>query len=475
MTQIIGATPQLAFLNRMLSLFDAHQIEVPGDFKSRAYAVEGILDADISGLANTLLDFGINSGAVDFTIETSNKNLTKTLNSWLNNINKELRGKVPTGVKALAKQYYRERWKASSMIILRTSWEEVDGFNLPTKLWFVKGADVEISDNDETKTIGSEKYFLRVGDNKTIPLRSTDSEKIYVQKPYERWGSGYPTPYLIKKGVFQNLKFMELLTEKGSNVVGKALEYLLLMKKGDKELARSLNPEFIYTEEEMKQIKEDFSSLIRQMQSSSGVPMYNTHFDTTLEHLIPEYEKAIGAVLYAPIERRIMAGLGFIEVVEGITSTRKDAIINPKVFVSEVQSGVDDFQALLSDILMDIIESNKSLHRKFVNSEMIQFRTTPLKNFLSDEAKKLLVQAYDRGLVSKRTGIELGLNIDFDAEVERRKAEQEEGLDDNKYPFTMHPPIIQNQVTKDGEGNNDTNTLPDRKPGTPEAETKFKK
>lgn len=480
---IPNATPALTYLNQLLSLFSSQTINVPCDFRGRVQSIETILDNDTSGLANTLLDFAINSGIVDFSIETSNKNLSKTLNSWLKNINKDLRGRgIQTGVDGLAKEYYRERWKGSSLLVLRTVWEEVDGFNLPTKLWFVRGGDVEIKDDDnDTRTIGSENYYLKIAKDKSIPIPTGQTEKIYVQKPYERWGSGYPTPYLIKRGVYKNLKILELLADKGANVIGKALEYLLLMKKGNEKLAENMNPEFIYTEEEMKQIKEDFNKLVSSMRSNNGSPMYATHFDTSLEHLIPEYEKILAPALYAPIERRIMAGLGFIEVLEGITSSRKDSIINPKVFISEIQAGVNDYQSLLTDVLMDIIEENKSLHRKFTNVDMIQFRSSPIKNFMSEDFKDLLMRCYDRGLLSKRTMTELGTNIDFDAEVERRKLEQEEGLDDKSYPSTMYPPVIQNQETI-GEGANnptsklkDENTLPDRKPGTPEAKTKFNK
>jgi len=491
---IPNATPALTYLNQLLSLFSQQQINVPCDFRGRVQAIEQILDNDTSGLANTLLDFAINSGVVDFSIETSNKTLTKTLNSWLENINKELRGKVPTGVKSLAKEYYRERWKGSSLIVLRTIWEEVDGFKLPTKLWFVRGGDIEIKDeNDSTKTIGSEEYFLRVAKDQSIPLPTGAEERIYIQKPYERWGSGYPTPYLVKRGVYKNLKILELLADKGANVIGKALEYLLLMKKGNEKLAENMNPEFIYTEDEMKQIKEDFNKLVHEMRRNNGSPMYTTHFDTTLEHLIPEYEKILSPTLYAPIERRIMSGLGFIEVVEGIDSNKKDSKLNPKLFIAEVQAGVDDYESLLTDVLMDIIESNKDLHRKFTNVDMIQFRSSALKNFLSDDVKDLLMRCYDRGLLSKRTMTELGTNIDFDAEVERRKQEQADGLDDKTYPTTMYPPVIQNQETIADANQGDSTTpgqplnkklknpsktektLPDRKPGAPETKTKFNK
>lgn len=469
-SNIISASPSLSFLNQMLSLFASKQIFIPNDFVSQVSAVETITKADSSGLVNSILDFSISSGDVDFSVETSNKNLSKTLNSWLSNINAGLRGKVPTGVGALAKEYYRERWKGSSFLLLRSIWETVDGFVLPTKLWFVNGRDIKIEDDCESATIGSERYSLKISNNKTIKLPSRKNEMIFVQRPFERWVACYPTPYLIQRGVYYNAKFLELLMDKGANIVGKALEYLLMLKKGDPDLVKLGNPDFIYSKDDLDKVKSDFSKLMSDMQSNSGTPTYTTNFDTELEHLIPEYNKALTAELYDPIETRILAGLGFVDIFQGTAGTRNEAVINPKAFISEVKSGVSGFSQILHDILMTIIEKNRSIHRKFVNAELIEIRTSPLKTFFSEDTKDFLRSLYDRGLLSKRTVVELGADIDFDAEVERRKKEQSDGTDEKEYPSTMYPPVTQNQETIGEESPSpDDKILNDRKPGSPEA------
>lgn len=463
--------PTLALLNQMLSLFSAEQIAVPPDFYSQASSINTLLKSDTSGLVNSLLDYAITSGQVDFSVETSNTNLTKILGEWMKNINVSLRGKVPTGIDSLAKEYYRERWKGSSLMVLRTLWEEVDGFTLPTKLWFASGKDIKIEDNSESMEIGLEKYFLKVNKNKSIALPTSKFEKIYVQRPYESWGVHYPVPYLIRRGVYYNLKFLEILNKKGSNVLGKAMEYLMLMKKGNVELSKNGNTDFTYSKEDLTKLKDDFQKLQDDMSFNRGSPLYTTNFDTELEHLIPEYEKILRGELYYPIEKRILAGLGFIEIIQGATSSRKDSVLNPKVFIGEVESGVNDFRAMMTDVLMDIIDKNKSLHRKFTSSDLIQIRTSPLKAFYGSGEREFLRSLYDRGLLSMRTMLELGVSVDLDEEAERRKVEESDGMEETMYPHLVqnleqHPDSGENPNPDDP---NEDNIPDDKKPGSPES------
>ena len=100
----------LLWLSQFLSLFSLKQINIPTNLKAQVERIDQLLLSDVSGLVNSLIDFSVSAAEVDFSIETSNKNLSKLFNSWLNNINSSLRGKVPTGISSLAKQYYLERW-----------------------------------------------------------------------------------------------------------------------------------------------------------------------------------------------------------------------------------------------------------------------------------------------------------------------------------------------------------------------------
>lgn len=463
MTQTITPmNPLLRWVGDMASLYSNQPIKVPTIYEEMVVQTKALLVNDTSGMVNTVLDFAIESALLDYTIETKNEKLTEKLTDWMDNINSSLRGKIPTGLNALGKEYFKERWKGSSFLLLRSIWENVDGFIIPTKLWFVNGEDIVIKakKEDGTSRIGDETYHLIInrknnttgGNNinsgtsghelKALP--NAVNEMIFVQKPYASWASKYPVPFLIMRGLFKNLKLLELITSKGEIIVTKAIEYIFSIKKGSEGLALQGTPDFIYSNEDLTSVKKDFSSFLANRKITPGVPTYVTNFDTDMSHIIPDYSKAINQAVFAPIERRILAGLGLIDIIQGLTSTRKESTLNPRPFISEVESGVNDFKSLINDIIQTIIEKNRTKHPKYFGIKII-IRTPPIKQFITDKSKELLRSLYDRGLLSKQTTNELIGDVDFDIEVQRRENENKEGLEKK-----MFPPITQN-VERDVE------------------------
>lgn len=445
-----GLNPLLRWLWDLLAFFSADEITVPNDYHSQVREIQLLLKSDTSGLVNSLLDFAINSALVDYTIETSNANLTKELNQWIKSINYELIGRVPNGLQALAKEYFRERWKGSSLLLLRTTWEKIDGFELPTRMWFVEGSNLEVFDSNDSRVIGEEVYRLRLAKNKTKLLPSGQNEMIFVQKPFDSWDSLYSTPFIIQRGLYKNLKLLELINKKGEKIIGKAIEYMLLLKKGSEQLAASNNPDFIYSEEDLKKVRDNFKSFVANTKTDPGTPTHVTNFDTEFEHIIPDFTKAIKQELYSPIEKRILAGLGLVEVIEGVAaSNRRESIMNPKPFITEIRAGISDFKSLLNDIVQTIIDKNSTKHRKYFASD-IKIYASPVKNFISEDIRNHIRSMYDRGVISKQTYIEVaGDNLYFDIEVQRRKDEFDEGVED-----ILYPPIINNVEGKTERNSN---------------------
>jgi len=447
-------SPALTWWSDMLALFDSKPVAVPAAYHQRVIAVKAALENDVSGLVNSILDFGINSALVKYNIETNNGTVNKLLNDWLDNINGSLRGKIPTGLNALAKEYYRERWKGSSLLLLRSVWENVDGYLLPTKLWFVEGESIIVEDKspDGVRRLGEEEYGIYLGKNKkdgtqkVLTLPQKKDEEIFVQKPFESWNCLYPCPYVIKRGIFKNMKTLELLASKGEQVIANALEYMFMMKKGTEAMALSNNPDFVYSEEDLKAVKTNMKTFLDERKvSATGTPVYTTNFDTEVEHVIPEYSKILKAELYAPIERRILGGLGLVEIVEGISTTRKESVLNPKPFQSELNNGIRDFKVLLTDIIKTIVEVNKPNHRKLFGEKVeINIYNTPMKEFLDRDVRQVLRSMYDRGVLSKETFTEVVGGMEFQVEVQRRKNETKDNMDE-----IMHPPVIQNQESTD--------------------------
>ncbi len=452
--------PALTWLSDMVKILTTNAIKIPKDYRGQVLEVKKLLDSDISGMVNSVLDFSIDASLVDYQVNAKNKNLTKKLNLWLDNINLELRGSVPVGVQALAKEYFRERWKGSSFLLLRTFWEEKDGFYIPTIMYFIDGEDIIVTNKNNTRNLNGKSYRLRISNTESKPIGLGKNEKLFIQRPYSPWGVEYSIPFLIQRGIYKNLKFLELLEEKGEFVVGKALEYLLLFKKGSEGLTLSNNPDFIYSEEDLTKVKTDFSKFIADRKMIGGASVYATNFDTELEHVIPEYARALKQELYSPIEKRIMAGLGLVDIVQGLTSTRRESVLNPKPLFSEIKTGIKDFKMLLVDIMSTIAEENSDSHRKYFRQD-IKISSSVVKEELTDKMITQYRSAHDRGAVSKRTYNDI-LGLDLDIEIERI-------VEEKKFEDELYPPVIQNQEQLPDENvtNKDKKNNKDKKKDEP--------
>ncbi len=452
---IKGMTTSLQWLSDLLMMFQTEVIKIPKQYREQVVQTKKLLLSDTSGLINSVLDFGINCALVDYTIETNNANLTEELNKWLENINSVYRGRLPVGIDALAKEYFRERWKGASNLVLRTFWENKDGLTLPTRMFFVDGEDIITERKDEQKvTLGDEKYYIRIDSSRenNIAIPANKDELLFVQRPYDYWGVLHPVPYLIRRGLFRNLKFLTLMSEKGEYIVGRALEYLFLIKKGTENMALTNRPEMVYSAEDLKKITTEFGALLKDKKNATGTPTYATNFDTDLQHLIPDYKMAINETIYAPMERRILAGLGLVDIITGTSSNRRETILNPKPFISEIKQGIEDFKILITDILKTVEEKN-STRKKYFGGKSVRIKVNsgPVEHFIDDKIRNHIRSMYDRGTISIETynSIVGGGNINHGVEKNRRTIESK-----NKDEELFYPHLIDNRegVGKDIPG-----------------------
>ena len=303
------------------------KIIVPTIYQERVKAVKTMLEDDMSGLVDSLTDFAVDSASVNFTVETDNEKVTQILKKWLEKVNAGYNGQIPRGIDALAEEYFKERWKSSSFPILKiTKWENIDGLSVPTKMFFVDGESVRAEDkekDDTTKTLFSYNYYL--GSGKNDPL----DKGVIITKPYGRWFDKYPNPYLIKRGVYHNWKIIQSLKNKQTEILDQIIPYLFLVKKGSEALDLQDKG---YTQEDLKSVKNDLEKLvktIRELQTGQTTPTRVTNWDEELKHLIPDLEVIFKRELFAVAEREILSGLGFIDVVEATSTSRRESVLNP--------------------------------------------------------------------------------------------------------------------------------------------------
>jgi len=354
---------------------------------------------------------------------------------------------VPPGINALSREYYKERWKGSSFPVLKlTGWKEKNGLVLPTKMFFVDGSTIYSNKKDaDVRRLFNYDYYL--GSKIESKAKLTDNKDVIFSRPYGRWFDEYPTPYLIKRGIYHNWKIIDSLKDNQTKILDQLIPLLLLIKKGSPELVRE-NIKAGYSDEELKEVKNRIQELMDEVRSNKvddktiKAPTRVTNFDEELKYLIPDIKSMFDKELTAVPERNILSALGFVDVIEATSTSRRESILNPKAFIEETKSGVRGFKEVLQQVMYRIKEENSS-HTKYMNVEYY-ITHSPVTAFATDDFKEKVRQLYDRGRISSQTACELIAEVDFETEVIRKEREAERGIEE-----TMYPPITQN---REGEG-----------------------
>ena len=421
-------------------LFQTGAISVPADFHQRCEKIQYMLDNDVTGIVSTLIDYAINSASsAKFKIESSDETLENLLEIWFEKININVDG-VPTGLQELAKEYLKERWAGSSLCLMRVSnWEEITIGNtkikVPTVLYFVNGSSVYIKRaNKKMPKLGTDEYFLDEKQTEKAKIPAKKDESIFVQKPFARFFTEYPSPYLVKKGVLKNWLAMETLASKGDEAIAKVLPYLFQIIKGTENMY--LQDKGDYSDPELKELLDKFKTAVERYKNEGAkLPANVIPFDQRYEHLIPDLLPILKEELYRQGSRALLAGLGFIDMLE-IATSRQETRLNPKPFIAEVNAGVTDFKSMLMDIIRLIISENKLDHRKlFSDKNYLKIVNSPLKINV-EQILDSIRSGFVYGAVTFETYQE-SLGIAPEQELERMRKEWESGLRDLFYPHCI--------------------------------------
>jgi len=434
------------------------RISVPKPFSARMVKINELLDNDYTGIVATVIEFMITTGSVPMNFVTDNQNLTASLQDWaMHKVNAGINADIPRGLKAITSQYLRERYK-SSFIVLNIVWEKINGLTLPGKMWLSDGSSVLVGGDDNT--LDGKQYYLGTKDNE---IKTSDNQTIIIRKPFNSWYDDYPTPYLVKKGVLHNALLKKAVISKQADVIEELIPYMLLMRAGDanlmtKGLMGDIESQLTTVKDGLKKAKRD-----KQFQNDVGDTMLKGRYDLQVDHLIPDLTKLFNSSIIQPVNYDLLAGLGLIEL-QGFSSNRQEALLNPKVLVEEILNGVTDAKALYEEVLDLIIEKNSELHPKQMGKDI---RIVPgvVKAFLTDNMRKLIKDYTNTGELSIQDSFE-GLPIGFDFEIskKRRKEEQTNGDED-----LFFPRVIFNQ---DSNTKSDT---PSTRPPTPNEVPRKKK
>ena len=215
-------------MNYLLSAL-YRKVIVPNDFHTQSIAVQEIMRNDVTGLIDSLTTFQVNSAAVNYEIKTNNDQLNKTLRKWLREINIGYNGRLPSGIGALAQEYFKERWKGSTFPVLKImEWDDENDSKilLPVRMAFVDGGSIyslrTSIDQNYVDILGYQYFLGRKRDKKNLL-----GDNCILSKPNARWFTEYPVPYLIKSGVYYNFKIIQSFKDKQAQILDAIFPYLL--------------------------------------------------------------------------------------------------------------------------------------------------------------------------------------------------------------------------------------------------------
>ncbi len=449
---------------KMLKNFQTPNITVKTNFPDQVEQIDKLLGNDKTGLVSTMIDFMVHSSTVDMKIETENETLNKFLQNWQKNIlNRNVNIDIPGGLRSLSTENFRERWR-SSQLALKVIWgkekfENQGTLIVPKKMWFLDGGSVF---SEKSNALNTRKFFININ-KKKVQLKNSESESIFIRKPYTPWHKDKVIPYLVRRGTVFNSLIKEAIVQKQSDVIESIIPMILQMKAGSDELAlRGMN----VSEKGFKELKKKLVDAKEKFDENHnfGDLIATLRHDVNLEYLIPDISKIFDDKIVKSTDRNLLSSLGLIEL-QGFSSTREEAILNPKVLVEEVVDAVLDWANLLQDVMIEMMRRNKVKHPTLSNNE-IQVIPGIIKAFITDEMRTMLRSMYDRGVISKQDAIEDIVSLNFEVQVNRRTKENKRDLQ-----TIMKPPVIQNleqHLDPDVDDINLENQ--DKKPNTPESD-----
>ena len=441
-------------MNYLLSAL-YRKVIVPNDFHTQSIAVQEIMRNDVTGLIDSLTTFQVNSAAVNYEIKTNNDQLNKTLRKWLREINIGYNGRLPSGIGALAQEYFKERWKGSTFPVLKImEWDDENDSKilLPVRMAFVDGGSIyslrTSIDQNYVDILGYQYFLGRKRDKKNLL-----GDNCILSKPNARWFTEYPVPYLIKSGVYYNFKIIQSFKDKQAQILDAIFPYLLLIQKNTDQMAtvKGVN----YDDAKLTKVSDQYNEIIQRMndfqfdgQRKSKTPIRVTQHDEKITHVMPDLMVILKEELLAIPEKGILNGLGFVKVADPMATTRKESILNPKAFIQEIQQGIEDFKQILRELII-LIQSKNPSKIKYMGNEF-RVMSSPIKGFMTDEFKQTMRSLYDRGLVSKKLAVEVIGEASYEHELEERKIEATRGDD-----YFMYPPVVTNveQVGLEYPGN----------------------
>ena len=462
----------LESLRQYFSTRDDKELTVKDGFYDQVTESYRIWQKGADNLVSSVLDMYVasasNYGAIIHTDSAKGKEITDVFKYWTDYVvNSDLN--LPTGLDSVYKDWLIEAW-GSRLCILYVVWGEAEipvgsgkKYIVPIQMYVPNAFGVKVIGGE---TLGDHTYRFRTkseinrnysdkkdyedvyieqhknqakpGGNMLMPLKKSHS--IYVRAIGARSYQTYPVPFLFHRGTAQLVKVKEALRKSDYRTAIGIINDILMIKKGSDELTKM---GITYGAKELEALRQ----LLKERLGTSQA--FLTTYDTEMKHIHPETETLLSRDKYFEVDKDILASLGLITV--RIEGERRESELNYKGFTLEAQAVMKEFQTIMEkEIYIDFIKKNKTKHPKlFTEFSKLLYIHKPMNIWITDEGKKNIKVWYERGLISKRHGLETTTPLNYNVEKLERKVEQK----DEKL---MYPPIVQNQEQHE-------NDLPNKK------------
>lgn len=413
----------------LITLFLSNRLSPEGlSYSDKVKECRAILGNDLTGFITPIINFAITAASkVRYSIKTGNDNLDFLVDRAFSFINSDYVGKISIGLEPLKKYFFKSYWE-SGLVLVKVAFNEIDELLLPVKAFVVDSSSVEV-EGDETE-FGGFSYSV----NKK-PLVNNDANHYFVYKDcsvYEK----YPTPPLMSRGVWVNYQIKNNVKFLQGDYLKKIVSLLWIVLKGDKN-----RPDLKFDRKKAEELKKDLETALKEAKDSSElekkIPTLIGRYDTEIKIVTPEMENMLSETITRSIDKEILSGLGFVTVVEGLSS-RRDIVLNPKPFIHSVLDTVFLFKQFLNDLFFVIAQKNKEHKKYFSPNLMYKIVTSPLNSFWTDDMMDIIRVLSDRGFLSIQSSLE---NFDIDFEEERRRREKEAEKGDE---IVFYPRVLQN-------------------------------
>jgi len=413
----------------LITLLLSNRLSPEGlSYPDKVKECRSILENDLTGFITPIIKFAITAASkVKYTIKTDNDNLNSLIDKALSFINSDYVGKVSIGLEPLKKDFFRSYWE-SGLVLVKVAFNEIEELSLPVTAFVVDSSSVEV-EGDETK-FGSFSYSV----NKKN-LVNNDTNHYFVYKDCSVYKK-YPTPPLISRGIWVNYQIKNNIKFLQGDYLKKIVSLLWVVLKGDKN-----RPDLKFDRKKAEELKKDLETALKEAKDVSElekrIPTLIGRYDTEIKIITPEMESMLTENITRSIDKDILSGLGFVTVVEGLSS-RRDIVLNPKPFIHSVLDTVFLFKQFLNDLFFVISQKNKEHVKYFSPNSRYKIVTSPLNSFWTDDMMDIMRVLSDRGLLSIQSSLE-NFDIDFEEERKRREKEAEKGDE-----IVFYPRVLQN-------------------------------